>query len=1099
MFYPRFRTLLKFFAGLLAVGIAFYAILAAFALLLKPDITQSLPVYSDEVLQPVIEARQMHFDINATPPVQRDVDYSEGSRGAWYPKGESPILAELVQSGQLPPVAQRVGSEPLVMEGVDGIGNYGGTWQRIATAPRDTVVISHRIANTNLVRWSPMGYPIVPHMAKGWEHNEDYTEWTFHLRKGMRWSDGHPFTSGDILYWWKYEHNFFGTQSLIAFSAGGKQMEVEADGDYAVRFKFAAPNSSFLEEMATPRIMFSPRHYLEQYHPKLGDPQKIAEAMRQRGVNSTFALYNLLRNYRNPEHPRLWPWIYRTWRSSPPESFVRNPYYWAVDTEGNQLPYLDRVRFEQRTEQLLPITAAAGDISMQLRGLRFSDYTLLMENSQRNGYSVYQWYPATRSAWSLFPNLNRRVDPGDTIAAQKSDLLQTRDFRIALSLAINRQKIIDSIYNGVGVPAQIDPGPGSDFENPQLRAAYIEYDPQEANRLLDAIGLTTRDAEGMRTLPDGQRLSWYIDYNIFTGEGPVQFVIADWARVGIRAIPRERNYALFISQKSSLVNDFTVWTSESDFYPLSSPRSFVAATPQANQAISNARWFVHGGLYGATDMPAGIQEPPKGSAVRQTMELYEKARQALSPEERIAIFRRITDITAEEVWSISIATAPPTLVVVKDGFRNVPRHALEGYSFGTPGNTGVETYFWENPQESPGALARISREMIEIDTGRSGAASATADKGAGDWIAQTLRWALTGIIILLAVMVAVRHPYVGRRILIMIPTLLIISVVSFTIIDLPPGDYMETRVQELEASGDQTSIQEIERLREMFHLDEPLWQRYLRWMGFTWFVTFEPQDAGLLQGQMGRSMETLSTVNSMVGDRIALTFWVSLGTILFTWAIALPIGIYSAVRQYSIGDYALSLIGFLGMCIPNFLLAILLMYASDRLFGISAIGLFSPDYAAQPEWSVGKVIDLLKHIWIPVVVIATAGTAGLIRVMRGNLLDELGKPYVTTARAKGVRPFKLLMKYPVRLALNPFISGIGSLFPQLISGGAIVAIVLSLPMVGPLMLQALLSEDIYMAASMLMVLSTLGVIGTLVSDLLLLWIDPRIRMEGGSR
>jgi ABC-type dipeptide/oligopeptide/nickel transport system permease component len=240
-------------------------------------------------------------------------------------------------------------------------------------------------------------------------------------------------------------------------------------------------------------------------------------------------------------------------------------------------------------------------------------------------------------------------------------------------------------------------------------------------------------------------------------------------------------------------------------------------------------------------------------------------------------------------------------------------------------------------------------------------------------------------------------------------------------------------------------------------------------------------------------METSQPVNDMVGDIIVLTIALSLGTIIFTWATALPIGIYSAVKQYSWSDYALTLIGFIGMSVPAFLLALVLM----AMAGVS--GLFSPEYASQPEWSYGKFVDLLKHIWIPIVVLGVGGTAGMIRVMRANLLDELRKPYVVTARAKGVRPVKLLVKYPVRLALNPFISGIGSIFPHLISGGSIVSIVLSLPTAGKLQLDALMTEDMYLAASMLMVLSLLGVLGTLVSDLLLLWLDPRIRLEGGSR
>jgi ABC-type dipeptide/oligopeptide/nickel transport system permease component len=276
-------------------------------------------------------------------------------------------------------------------------------------------------------------------------------------------------------------------------------------------------------------------------------------------------------------------------------------------------------------------------------------------------------------------------------------------------------------------------------------------------------------------------------------------------------------------------------------------------------------------------------------------------------------------------------------------------------------------------------------------------------------------------------------------------------------------------------------------------------KQYLRWTGLLWFTTFDAKDTGLLQGDLGRSMELERPVNAVIGDRILLTLVVSVATILLTWVLAVPIGIYSAVRQYSAGDYALTLLGFLGMSVPGFLLALVLMYFSHRLFGLAPSGLFSPEFATVPGWSWAKFADLLKHLWLPTVVLGLGGTAGMIRVMRANLLDELRKPYVVTARAKGASELRLLLKYPVRLALNPFISGIGNLFPALISGGAIVAIVLSLPLVGPVMVNALMSEDVYLAGSMLMVMSVLSVFGTLVSDLLLLSLDPRIRYEGGAR
>ena len=331
------------------------------------------------------------------------------------------------------------------------------------------------------------------------------------------------------------------------------------------------------------------------------------------------------------------------------------------------------------------------------------------------------------------------------------------------------------------------------------------------------------------------------------------------------------------------------------------------------------------------------------------------------------------------------------------------------------------------------------------------------------------------------------------------PTLLVISIIAFTIIQLPPGNYIDLKILQAELTNNRQAKLEAEQLREIFNLEEPIVTQYLHWLGLPWFLSFKAEDQGLLQGHMGFSMQSRTPVNDVIGDRILLTFLISLGSVLFTWAVALPIGVYSAVRQYSIGDYFFSLLGFIGMCVPSFLLALLIMYWSNIYFGISMTGLFSPEFAGQPEWTWGKVTDLMQHIWVPVVVLGVTGTAGMIRVMRGNLLDELRKPYVVTALAKGVRPFKLLVKYPVRIALNPFISGIGALFPQLVSGGAIVAMVLSLPTVGPMMLEALMTQDMYLAGSMLMVLSLIGVLGTLVSDLLLLWLDPRIRFEAGVR
>jgi ABC-type dipeptide/oligopeptide/nickel transport system permease component len=412
-------------------------------------------------------------------------------------------------------------------------------------------------------------------------------------------------------------------------------------------------------------------------------------------------------------------------------------------------------------------------------------------------------------------------------------------------------------------------------------------------------------------------------------------------------------------------------------------------------------------------------------------------------------------------------------------------------------------YCWDHPADSPLVVAATRRAVLAVTPDPACDASAAGPGGvawpAGWATSRLLRGLLLAAALLGIVLVAVRHPFIGRRLFLMIPTLLIVSIVVFVIVQLPPGDYLESRMLEYQMQGTEASLPQIEDLRRNFHLDEPITQRYLRWAGFVWFTTFDPADTGLLQGNLGLSMEHNRSVNQIVGDRLLLTVIVTVVALLFTWAVALPAGLYSAVRQYSWGDYALALLAFVCMSVPSFLLALITIYLGKTWFSLDVSGLFSQEFATVQGWTWPKVIDLLKHLWLPVVVLGASGAAGMIRETRANLLDELKKPYVTTARAKGLRPLRLMLKYPLRLALIPFVSSLGSLFPQLVSGGAIVAIVLNLPMIGPVMLDALQTEDAYLAGSMLMVMSLLGVVGTLVSDLLLLWLDPRIRFTGEPR
>jgi peptide/nickel transport system permease protein len=328
--------------------------------------------------------------------------------------------------------------------------------------------------------------------------------------------------------------------------------------------------------------------------------------------------------------------------------------------------------------------------------------------------------------------------------------------------------------------------------------------------------------------------------------------------------------------------------------------------------------------------------------------------------------------------------------------------------------------------------------------------------------------------------------YIIRRILWAIPTLFMISIIAFVVIQLPPGDFLTSYIAQIRLDEGDLAADEAMRsgriavLRERYGLDKPIYVQYWKWITNI-----------VLRGDFGYSFEQKIGVRSLIWERLALTVVLSGTTMLFTWALAIPIGVLSAVRQYSIPDYAFTALGFIGLAVPNFLLALILMWIAFRYFNTSITGLFSPEYIGEP-WSWGKVVDLAQHLWLPILILGLSGTASLIRTMRANLLDELNKPYVETARAKGVKENKLIWRYPVRVALNPFVSTIGWALPRLVSGSTIVSVVLSLPTTGPLLMRALVSQDMFLAGAFVLMLSALTVIGTLISDILLVILDPRI-------
>lgn len=1037
---------------------------------------------------------------NPLPVNVCEVDYAEGAKAAWFPKSESPVLSALVSDGRLPPVEQRVGPEPRIVLGFDGIGNYGGSIYRLNELTR--------FHGVGLLGWSPCGDPVVPNVAKRCEVSDDYRVFTVHLRKGMRWSDGHPYTAEDILFAW---YDVFNDPELTPggpsrhFRLDNKLPKVESHDMHTVRFTFEDPNPLFVKLLAYPETEFLntlPKHYLKKFHPRLGDQQLIAAVMKQHNLMNERSVFTFVKG--RVEMPVITAWMRRTEKLSSPFTWVRNPYYYAVDPAGNQLPYADRIVCNEKSSDMLVIAAAQGEATVQERYIRPQDYTMLMRQRKQYGYQLRHWI-GDGSGWGISLNLNRRISQNDPETRDKAKLLADKRFRQALSLALDRKNIVEAMYGKMTEPASFGPVTASAWHDPQMGGKFASYDPQQAARLLDEVGLTARDKDGFRKFPDGPPLLFDLNYCVFTGEGPAQFVTEYWRNAGINVRLRLQHRSAFYVEKSAGLHDMNVWGGYGEFDPTLDPRYYFPYSDESNFAVHYAKWFDGGGLYKAPDdQTVGGKRPPEDSDILKAMQLYRAFRAETAPARARQIFGELMSLAEDNVYVIDIHSVLPQLCVVKDGFKGVPERAVYSFSYLSPANYNPETWFFEKPvsgvSEQDDIIAELSgvapvRPLVAEGYGTESPATV----GAFSWVETFLRWCIVIIAVLVLGLIFLRNPFIAHRVLVMVPMLFVISVISFIVVELPPGDAISSRVMQMQEAGGAIDEQEIRNLKELFRLDEPIWKRYCWWMGLDYFLTFDQKDEGLLQGNMGRSMLSLQPVNQSVSDRLLFTVILSALTVLFTYILAIPIGVYSSVRQYSLGDYAFTIIGFVGMCVPEFLLALLLMYGAETWFGISVSGLFSPEYAAQTVWTWGKFIDMMKHMWLPVLVLGIGGTAGMIRVLRANLLDELKKPYVTTALAKGMPPLRLLVKYPIRVALNPFISGIGGLLPGLISGGAIVSIVMSLPTIGPMQLDATLQQDMYLACSMLMLLSLLSVIGTLLSDLLLGLIDPRIRFQGGAK
>ena len=974
------------------------------------------------------------------------------------------MLKDLVKKGLLPPVAERVGSEPLVLKGIEGIGKYGGLWLRVGGN-----IVQRGIGQIGLYRWSPSGFPRVANIAKKIEHSKDWKTFTIHFRKGMKWSDGHAFTTDAVKYYLECLTCIAGsTFPKYLQDANGKKAKFTFIDKYTFKIKYGTPKGDFYEQHMD---IYRPGHYLRQYHPKFGNLAKIKEIMSAYELGSHQAAYNFMCSRFNPQLPTLYPWIYRSYSAVDPQTYVRNPYFWAVDSEGNQLPYIDAIQTKAVNIKMLPIRAAQGESTIQVRGMDFSQFAELKDKSLQTGkQDIYLWYPNFTSYYLQF-SLNRYVDPKKPETKWKAKVLADKRFRQAFSLGINRKRIIKAMFHGLSKPEQMKLF--APYDKHPIKDAYAQYDPEKASKLLDALAcLSRRDSEGYRMFPDGTRACFYIDNVPKTGLGPSEFIVDDLKKIGLRVVSRISG-----NTRNAYIGDYDLvseWTGNSVNYQW----RFRMGLP--------IRWISH---VGGNKLPPDEHKAFYDSSAGEAMKLLKIIEQK-TPEARIPYVNKLLDIVGEEVYTISIGSPLPTPVVVSKELRNVPKVAVYDHSLGGVGCAGTETYYFENNNSST-ALEQQLENSIANSVLRPGAINVNASS-TKKIINGIIKYAIILLVLGSLIMLVIKYPFALKRFAIMIPTLFIISMVSFVVVQLPPGDYLQTEMVRLQQEGDNEVAKErIAELKEMFHYGEPMWKDYLRWSGLYYFSSFKSKDSGLLQGNLGRSMRTMRPINSMIAGRLGFTVGMALVGIILGYLISWPIGIISAVKKGGILDYLLMFMGFLAMCIPPFLLGLILMVISGKS------GLFSPEFASQPYWDWAKFCDFMGHVWIPLSIMLIACVSGGGRVFRANILDELKKPYVVTARAKGVRPLKLLLKYPVRMALNPWASSVGSIFPALVGGNAILAIVIGLPTLGPMMLQAIMDQDVYLACANLMLLSSLSVFGVLISDIMLLIVDPRIKYGKG--
>jgi peptide/nickel transport system substrate-binding protein len=599
--------------------------------------------------------------------------------------GESPQLAGLVTQGELPPVDERLPEEPRVIAPHEGIGQYGGTWHRVITNPRDTT-LNHRLTYECLLRYNSNGTKVVPNVATGWEVAPDGRSFTFSLRKGMKWSDGAPFSADDVMY---YYEDILGNEELSpSFPAwlktGGENGVIEKVDDYTIRFTFSQPHGIFMYLVAAANglsICTHPGHYLRQFHIDYVDKAELEKMTKDAGLEFWYQLHGSKNNVQtNTERPVISAWKLTVPPPKQPLVAERNPYYWKVDSEGNQLPYIDRIEFMLVTNaEASNLRAMSGEVDMQMRGIAFANYTLYQENREQGDYRVVLWEQGKPSDTCIYPNLAHQ-DP------VLREIIGDRRFRYAFSLVIDRQEIIDSVYLGMATPRQLSPLPSSPFYLESQAQNLLERDVERANQLLDDMGLTERDADGYRLRPDGERLSILFEHsNHFATWSPIGELMSEhFKSIGIELTDKEYARQLYTQHVRANEHDIGCWNGTSAFNPLIDPRSWIPFRSGSSlHAVPYARWYESGGDEG---------EEPTGD-LRKVLDLFDQIVVTVDQEEQVKLWHEIMELNRENLWTVGISTDAPQPVIVKNNFRNVPEDAVSDFQMLTIGNMTPEQFY----------------------------------------------------------------------------------------------------------------------------------------------------------------------------------------------------------------------------------------------------------------------------------------------------------------------------------------------------------------------------------------------------------------------